>query len=394
MVRGGEEYLVQGRRTGSMASFVSAERMGSGFVFALASYSPLDLSRIQTRDFEQNGGYLSDISRRYYGNASRIMERFAPWVLYAPDAPYEYDIDYYSVGVPTRSASLAFCQLGYNPFSTAFAYSDMCRYGGGVYSAYCYAMYGQFWGGSCNDSYYWRRNTFVAQGNPPTPSTPSGPNPNVNLIEKLQPPDPEGHKSGVKAAIVADENLRRMDLPARPRPTTVDDNDFDRVYSIPRRAIENIKREERIERTPVANGGGFADERGARSTRGDRGGNRGDDEGLTRRGLPDRGSTLPSVRNPEGPRYDPPPRETPRHFDPPSTRNFDVPGRSGRSEGGRSYDPPPRASGGGGGGGGGHEGPRMSSPPPSSGGGARPAPAAQAPPVKEPASGGEKKKQG
>ena len=55
-VSAGEDHFIRSARFGTRASFVARERPGSsGYVFALASHEPLDLSRLTQRDFSALG---------------------------------------------------------------------------------------------------------------------------------------------------------------------------------------------------------------------------------------------------------------------------------------------------------------------------------------------------
>lgn len=355
-VQGGVDNIVRSRRGGSTFSFTAYERWGIGFVFAISSYEPLDLSRIQNRDFENDGGVANAISHRYMGNPQRIVETFAPWVLWDRDTPYEYDIATYSVEGPTYASASSFCgdsYFGYGGSYGALYDRSFCHSAYGYYGLFCSSFLG-YGSALCYDPYFGRfgyRGGIIAAGpqNPPsTPSTPEG-GPNTKLIPQIPSPGDDGKITGGQKALV---------LPTT-RPEvggTAGDDELNRVYSIPRRALNDLRRQERVEGRPIgeiAGGtrisggsdahpapGGRSNDGEGRPTRGDRR-ERGDDRPLGNSGRQDwaRDRDNPTTRG-DSPRNDPPPRESPRNFDPPSRDEGG--GRLGGSNGG-SYQPPPRS---------------------------------------------------
>ena len=357
-VRGGADNIVRSRRGGSAYSFTAYERWGLGFVFAIASYEPLDLSRLNNRDFESDLGVANAIAGRFSGNPQRVVEKFAPWILWDRDTPYEYDIVSYSVETPTYASNSAFCGGSASRYGNYYGgYDSYCGSAYGYYGLFCsgYLGYGS---ALCYDPYFGRlgnRGGTIATGpqNPPkTPPGSQGKFPNTKLIPQIGRPDDDGKITG---------GQKSLELPTRPTVGgTVGDDELDRVYSIPRRALDDMRRQELIERRPngeVANGAGSTrggDARGTPSDRGEgRGGGdgrfaggerreRGDDRPLGTAGRRDWGRDRdnPTARG-EQPRNDPPPRESPRDADSPS-RDRDNGGRLGGS-GARSSEPPPRS---------------------------------------------------
>jgi hypothetical protein len=96
-VRANQIYYARDTRLGGDMSFVATDAIG-GYVFALASYAPLDLSSFENRDFDRVGGY-SEFTVAQRGIARRpdvFIDRFAARVLWSVDTPYDYDVDYYS----------------------------------------------------------------------------------------------------------------------------------------------------------------------------------------------------------------------------------------------------------------------------------------------------------
>ncbi|MFN8571027.1 MAG: DUF4384 domain-containing protein [Gemmatimonadaceae bacterium] len=394
-VRGGVSNIVRSRRGGSSYSFVSTERWGMGFVFAVASYEPMDVSRFQNRDFESYDGVMNAMARRYSGNPQRIVERFAPWVLYDRDTPYDYDILNYSVESPTFASYSSYCGAGYSGLGYDGMYDpSFCSHALGYYGFVCSGFWG-YGSALCYDPIWGRiirQGPIFAGGNPPPTSpgqpTPGDKVPNTKLIPQVGNPNDPGTKQG--------GGQKALELPTRPAVGgTAGDDELNRVYSIPRRALDDLRRQERIERRPVGeiavDGANGAGPRPAPRDRGREAG--GNDDGGRPLGGParrdwGRDRDNPTTRADNTPRYEPPPREAPRNFDPPSRGtsgggSFERGGGERNAPPPRSFDPGPRMGDGGG---------RASSGGGADGGGARPAPAPHpAPPVREPASSGEKK---
>lgn len=112
-VKGGEEIEIRGRRGG--ASFYATDRMGGGFVFAIASYDPFDLSRLGIRDFDRyvTGTYVGRPTRVYIGDPHRVVTRFAAMVTYEEHTPFDYAVDYYNVDAPYFLTSVGFSNFCY-----------------------------------------------------------------------------------------------------------------------------------------------------------------------------------------------------------------------------------------------------------------------------------------
>jgi hypothetical protein len=355
-VRGGTDNIVRSRRGGTTYSFTTYERWGIGFVFAIASYEPLDFSRLQNRDFDSDIGVANAIARRYTGNPRRVVEKFAPWVLWDQNTPYEYDIVSYSVETPTYASYSSFCGGGaqYGNYYDLYDQS-YCNSAYGYYGLFCsgYLGYGS---ALCYDPYFGRfgyRGGTIATGPRQPPTTPSGNLPNTKLIPQIRQPGEDGKING---------GQRALELPTRPTVGgTAGDDELDRIYSIPRRALDDMRRQEVIERRPIgeiAGGAGTAEGGVTRPTlrdgsdarpngegrpAGGRRGERGEDRPLGTPGRQDRGRDRdnPTPRG-ENPRNDPPPRESPRNDNPPARDGDTGGGRLGGS-GGRAAEPPPRS---------------------------------------------------
>ncbi len=92
----GDWRYIRDTRLGPDASFISTETVRGGYVFAVASHFPPDLSMFENRDFD-GFGFHSRYSLASHSASLRPdvwIERFAATIL--GDAPYDYDIDYYS----------------------------------------------------------------------------------------------------------------------------------------------------------------------------------------------------------------------------------------------------------------------------------------------------------
>ena len=109
--RAGMVNHVRNPRLGD-ASFIATDRMG-GYVFALASYAPLDFSSFENRDYDRVGGWsaFTQVNRTNASRPDVFIDRFAATVLWDRDTPYDYDVDYYTSagGVVGAQTSYAMC---------------------------------------------------------------------------------------------------------------------------------------------------------------------------------------------------------------------------------------------------------------------------------------------
>lgn len=110
-VEGGRDIPIRGRR--GSASFYATDRVGGGFVFAMASYDPFDLSRLALRDFDRyvTGMYVGRPSRVYIGDPHRVVTRFASLVNFSDDSPFDYAVEYYNVDAPYWVSSAGFANF-------------------------------------------------------------------------------------------------------------------------------------------------------------------------------------------------------------------------------------------------------------------------------------------
>ena len=120
-VRGGQVNYIRNPRIGGEAAFIANDRMG-GYVFALASYAPLDFSSFENRDYDRIGAYsrFTVANRSIARQPDVFIDRFAARVLWDVDTPYDYDVDYYF-------------QNDYGQRNTYALCSAMLRYGSFAY---------------------------------------------------------------------------------------------------------------------------------------------------------------------------------------------------------------------------------------------------------------------
>jgi hypothetical protein len=102
-------------------AFVATDRMG-GYVFAVASYAPLDFSSFENRDYDRIGGYsrFTMANRSIARRPDVFVDRFAARVLWDVDTPYDYDVDYYfPLGQPGILNAYTMCGSMFRSFSSS-----------------------------------------------------------------------------------------------------------------------------------------------------------------------------------------------------------------------------------------------------------------------------------
>lgn len=258
-VEGGRDMQVRGRR--GAASFYATDRMGGGFVFAMASYDPFDLSRLGLRDFDRyvTGTYVGRPSRVYIGDPHRVITRFASMVSFSDESPYDYAVEYYQVDAPYYVSSVGFSNFcngyygGYRRglqerwddqlfYGDAMSYGYGCNYNcaGFGYPGYSstagYNAY--FINPGCN------YNNRANQNQPPIPTTPPKDSLHVPpwLPDSIKGgrPDTVGHVPETKGT--DDTNLRRRITVADVGSGGTSTHEFDpsrKSYAIPERALRN-----------------------------------------------------------------------------------------------------------------------------------------------------------
>lgn len=266
MVSANQEVLVRSRTAGSFASFYATDRWGGGYVFAMASYDPFDLSRLSIRDFDRyvTGTYVGRPSRSYVGDPYRVVSRFAAMVLFDDSTPYDYAVDYYNVDAPRYQSSLGYASLcngagyarGYQ--SLQERWDDELYYGvyggnslgcGGVPCIVSgFVAYSYF--GSVYPGCSYGTQTQVVQRPPIGPTPPPRDTvrgPIVDSIVRTRPdtvgyrPVPE-QRLPLKPRIANDSGGGVVVGGIRRAPLTNDDGNGGRVFSIPERALTNLRR--------------------------------------------------------------------------------------------------------------------------------------------------------
>lgn len=267
-VRGGEEVAIRSRNNGSFASFYATDRTGSGYVFALASYDPFDLSRLSVRDFDRyvTGMYVGRPAQSYVGDPYRVVSRFAAMVLYDDRTPYDFDVDYYSVGSPSYRTSYGYSSLcsGFGPYGSRYGrlqerwddelyYGTLDGYDGcGRPLCYGYSTIGYMGGLNLPFCGYVYGSQQVARGPQyPPPSRPDSARVPGWLVDSVGRTRPD---------TVGTRPVEEGRLPQRPRvaadaggdgmvygqvqraPLDADNVDGGRAYSIPERALSGIRR--------------------------------------------------------------------------------------------------------------------------------------------------------
>ena len=253
-VRGGQIYYARNPRLGGEYSFVASGRFG-GYVFALASYAPLDFSNFENRDYDRIGGWsrFTVANRPIARRPDVFIDRFAAAVLWDKDTPYDYDVDYYfPTGYPSSTMSAyALCGSflrtgGYSAFAgvpwwrlvdfdlTPYPLRSMCRdfYRGSM----CFAGASLISYHGCN---------FVATGPVPPVTEKPGDSattfvPNEGVVRGgLFAPTPVPIPTGVNDDPPPVERLAgRFDQP------WVEAGDLDNVMSIPARATRKMKEDD------------------------------------------------------------------------------------------------------------------------------------------------------
>lgn len=304
-------------------SFNAGQEQGTGYVFAIASYDPLDLSLLSRYD---GWTYRASYGRPYYGSPERIVNRIASQVMYDGNSPWDYDVFLYNVDAPTatnwngwNAQCSSLSDLRYGTLGSGF--SDYCnpafarnRYL--MYSGYC-SVFSVLYGGFCAyDPYTWINR-------PPTP--PSNPGPVAGIKRAIiqgatgRPFVDEGATDTDADGVQRTEARRQDDHRiATGDGVTWAPNEQDRVYSIPQRVIERMREQDAQRRGSIA-----AQAVGARDGLGNRDGSdrtqrapmRGADASVPRAPAQDRtdiGRREPPRREFDGPSREAPMREAPR----------------------------------------------------------------------------------
>jgi len=250
-VKGGQIHYARNSRLGFEGSFVATERTFGGYVFAIASFAPLDLSGFENRDFERFGAYsrFTQVNRTVANRPEIFVDRFAGQVLWEPDTPFDFDVDYYYPwGQVTPLNAYALCgavsRHGYGPMYTLAydwdAWDSFTAPYSGLCNSYwndmrCLSMVSVFGNTGCY------RRSLVAVLNPATPGDTASvpavtPNSGVvrgGLVTPTPVPvaaDPDGDPPPLERRQSFDEALRGSGEP-----------DWDSYLAIPARATRKLK---------------------------------------------------------------------------------------------------------------------------------------------------------
>lgn len=263
-VRGGQVNYVRNPRLGGEIAFIANDRMG-GYVFALASYAPLDFSSFENRDYDRIGAHsaFTVANRSIARQPDVFIDRFAARVLWDVNTPYDYDVDYYfQTDYPGTRNAYALCaslfRYGVMPYYSGMMFDwdswgygnypsrSMCRdYYNGLY---CYSPFSYvYYGYGCSIGAVIATGPTVPGGGQPTDTATFVPNEGV-VKGGMLPPTPVPVPVGGPEALPQDRPFGRFDRPLGAA------TDLDDIKSIPTRAKQKLKDEE-ARREGGTNGG-------------------------------------------------------------------------------------------------------------------------------------------
>lgn len=257
--RAGLVHYVRDPQLGGQFAFVATDRQ-TGYVFAIASYAPLDLSAFEYRDYERFGGWstFTVANRDIASRPDVFIERFVSAVLWDKNTPYDFDVDYYfPQGYPSTLNTASLCSsllygtssrhLGYPLWSESdwhlagypSHYQSTC--GGWYNSVRCFSplsFYGYGGYGNC------ALGSFIAAAQPAGPLT-------EHPVDSNAPVPNEGVvRGGLFTPTPAPVIPAPGDGPTGTLPTsrfdqvrTADGSDLDGIMSIPARATRKLKEE-------------------------------------------------------------------------------------------------------------------------------------------------------
>jgi hypothetical protein len=253
-VRGGTVQYVRNPRLGNGTAFLANDRMGGGYIFALASFAPLDFSRFENRDYDRIGGYsaFTVANRNSARRPDVFIDRFAAAVLWDKDTPYDYDVDYYfPAGRYSPFNTYAMCASMFDEFgATTFGTSLLWDWNSSDFIGYphrsmCRNYYQNM---RCLSSIFFysyatcNMNQVIAQGPtaPPTGGQPtdSGKGPNEGVVKGgMLPPTPIPVIPGAGDDPPPVERRSGRFDQARA-------DDLDNITSIPARATRKMKEDD------------------------------------------------------------------------------------------------------------------------------------------------------
>jgi hypothetical protein len=243
-------YVRNPRVSAANSAFYANDNMGGGYVFALASYVPLDFSRFENRDYDRIGGWskFTQANRNIARRPDVFIDRFAAAVLWDPETPYDYDVDYYFPAArPSIFNTYALCASMFDEFGAysfggrfwdwdtnefvGYPYRSMCR--SFYLSARCMAFGLTSF---CNPGVIIAQTPTVPVGNGrPTDSAAFVPNEGV-VKGGLATPTPSPVIPGDPNPPPAERPVGRFDQ--------VRADDLDDIMSIPARATRKMKEDD------------------------------------------------------------------------------------------------------------------------------------------------------
>ena len=254
--RAGLVHYVRDPQLGGQFAFVATDRR-TGYVFAIASYAPLDLSAFEYRDYERFGGWstFTVANREIASRPDVFIERFVSAVLWDKDTPYDFDVDYYfPQGYPSTLNTASLCSSLYFGTSSAYLgyplwsesdwqlagypshYQSTC--GGWYNSVRCFSPLSFYGYGNC------AVGSFIAAGQP---AAPLGEHP---VEAPADVPNEGVVRGGLFTPTPAPVIPAPGDGPTGTLPTsrfdqvrTADGSDLDGIMSIPARATRKMKEE-------------------------------------------------------------------------------------------------------------------------------------------------------
>jgi hypothetical protein len=247
--RAGTLHYVRNPRLGGNISFLSTDRM-SGYVFAVASYAPLDFSQFENRDYNTMGGWsrFTVANRSIARRPDVFIDRFAAAVLWDPSTPYDYDVDYYHANGYQGFNTFAMCAgggfsryVGWRTYLAQFSTWDRLAYpwafnrmcGDMYYQLRCYSSVAFYGYSSCSGS------NIAYQ-----PATPTGGQPSDSAV-------PVPNEGVVRGGLFGPTPVPI--IPSGPEPPPVERlagrfdggaEDLSGITSIPPRATRKMKEED------------------------------------------------------------------------------------------------------------------------------------------------------
>lgn len=246
-VRGNMTTAVRDPRLHSGASFYVSDRL-RGYVFAIASYTPVDLSVFESRDFQRIGGFseFTRVNRAVSREPDEYVSRVAAELFWGTDAEYDYDVAYYAsnIGPMTYlSSAMSFCDMNaFRRLSLRYPwysyddyvmspYDQVCR---DVYlGLQCYSAFAMLVPGFCRYTPY--RETIIATL-PQYPQPADTAQANEGIIKSgLWRPDTV---SGAPESLHGGDQERAQRIASSDG--KVAGSDFEGIYSIPARAKQKL----------------------------------------------------------------------------------------------------------------------------------------------------------